>query len=217
MSTKVFTYTSFANAHEKNPRYKQTIEKYEKEFNIDRNTDVKEHLFYQDYLSQFNADIEFVTPPYIDMDKQDWELLARLIFGSFASSYALTLDEDWKKNPTEKVQVHVQIGVSKDKVQVLRSFYELHPLQIQKIFHIYLNEQIELLIISEDSRQEYNAALERNEGTEEDEEDFDFSQIEFQKALCLQLFEQQVDNLMTEANLYRQLGQIISNKESPNE
>lgn len=128
------------------PKRKTLIDNYKKKYGIKMDSVFENHSFYKDYLSKFDFKWELVTPEETDyISSKDWDLLTRLILGSFASSYSLVLDERWAKKPEGKARIHISITVSNDNRTTTKLLDELWPFQIFTLFSSYIDEQIQLI------------------------------------------------------------------------
>jgi len=94
----MFDFKNFIENLKENPEKKDIVEKYSKvvEPIPDKFEDA---IIYKEYLSKFNT--EWVVdnlklPEFID-DDFDWNLLLRLIIGSFSSTYVLEYLPEEKK------------------------------------------------------------------------------------------------------------------------
>lgn len=131
---------------------KRGAEKEEEDFvksldYINEDMGIEDLPLYKDYLSKF--DIEKAFEGYqLDVDpdygsEADFEILLRLIFASFSSSYSISFDEEDKK-------VSVEITVERGDQKITKALSELWSFQIIEMFRIYLDEQIRLDLLNED-------------------------------------------------------------------
>lgn len=142
---QLFDFESFVDELRDNSKKRKIIEKYEENVESLREVkDVKNTLFYKEYLSQYNLpkDLDFVlkVPEELYSDF-DWDLLLRLTLASFSSSYSLSLTEQWKQNPTDKIEIMLEITVDGAK-KVTKKLDELWTFQILRLFEIFLEEQM---------------------------------------------------------------------------
>ena len=150
---KLFYFNEFIEDYASTQEKEDDIKTYMVKYNINRNTPIEEHPFYEDYLSKFKIDWVLAVPENVQMDEREKNLLIRLVLGSFSSSYTLSLSDDWKRNPTETVQVELRISVAVEDKYVSKSVSELWSFQIQRLFYIYINEQISLLMAVDDEEE----------------------------------------------------------------
>jgi hypothetical protein len=91
----MFDFKVFIENLRENPEKKDTVEKYEKliEPLPDKFEDTK---IYKEYLSKFDTQgVDLVLPEFIDEDF-DWDLLLKLVLGSFSSTYVFEKTDDGK-------------------------------------------------------------------------------------------------------------------------
>lgn len=176
-----------------NPEKMERIKQYETKYGIQQDTPIEAHPFYKDYLSKFDIDWEFATPDGMELSSQEWDLLARLVFGSFSSNYTLSLDEGWKKDPTGKVKVNLGIAVTCEGNKVTRTIDELWSFQISRLFSIYLNEQIEFirLIDNEDEKGGVNG--------------YDPDLLQEEREKHIRTYKTKKENLMAEAESHQKM------------
>lgn len=131
---------------------KRGAEKEEEDFvksldYINEDMGIEDLPLYKDYLSKFDIKNAFdgykldVDPDY--GSEADFEILLRLIFASFSSSYSISFDEEDKK-------VSVEITVERGDQKITKALSELWSFQIIEMFRIYLDEQIRLDLLNED-------------------------------------------------------------------
>ena len=95
---------------------------------------IVEEPFFREYLSHFSP-IAYHTPEELEGD-YDFNLLLILVAASFSSSYELLYDEN--------EQPELLITVSSADQSVTKQIFELWSFQILKLFHIYLEEIINI-------------------------------------------------------------------------
>ena len=202
MTKRLVTYDNISKKLHNNPEKEERVKKYEEKYEIGKGSIIEDHPFYKDYLSRFNLDssFELITPDGVVMSPQEWDLLARLVYGSFSSSYSFILDEEWKRNPTDKIKVHLSISVESGGAHTSKKLDELFTLQVERLFEIYVNEQIDLVVIYDDEDDEhlgpfgdFNDNSDRDEGRDE----------------RIESFEKKLNNLRSEADSYIKLQQLI--------
>lgn len=156
---KDYRYFSFAKFLKKlKEEKKDTVMKYMEKFNITPDTPIEEHPFYKNYLSKFKFDWTLAFDEDIDdiFGTDDWDLLQKLIFASMSSKYRLSLDEKWKANPVGKPVVHLNITVQHNEAKITKDIEELWAVQIFNLFKIYIDEQINLFMLSLDDDEKIN-------------------------------------------------------------
>ncbi len=82
----------------------------------------------------------------------DWDLLQRLILSSFSSDYELKAELGKDDNERE-----LFIAVKSGDQSIVKKISELWSYQIQRLYEIYVEEQINLHILKSESEQEKNA------------------------------------------------------------
>lgn len=160
MDNLVFDYSTFFKSMIKNPRKRETALKYELLFGNQEGLTVQDQPFYKDYLLQFKMPFQVAIP---DEGDYDWGLLLSLIFGSFYSEYSLILEEGWKQNPVVIPMVQLAITVHFEGESVTKYLDELFDIQIQRLFEIYVDEQMNTAIIrqEEDGQETIDAQREQ--------------------------------------------------------
>ena len=84
--TMLFDFPAFIDELREKEDKKEIVEKYEKLFGKIQG-DIKEQVWYKNYLSQFPSQV-YITPEDLD-DDFDWDMLQKLVVGSFSSDYEL--------------------------------------------------------------------------------------------------------------------------------
>ncbi len=141
----MFDFKEFIENLKENPQKKDIVERYESKVEAlpDRFEDT---IIYKNYLSKFEIpDIDLVLPEFID-EEFDWDLLLRLILGSFSSTYVF--------EPTEDGKFELVINVSAGDKHVAKKLSELWWFQIVRMYEIYIEEQLNLeILIAEDEKE----------------------------------------------------------------
>lgn len=135
------------------PKYKKTASKYEELFGCQDGLTLNDQPFFNDYLSRFQMPFQVSLPEDLEEDF-DWELLYKLIMGSFSSRYSIELDKGWKENPKGIPLVHISITVNSNKKEITKTLEELWGFQIYRLYEIYMNEQMDLAVLREDGENE---------------------------------------------------------------
>lgn len=139
-----------ANDYPSTQEQKDDINEYIAQYGLEWDTPIEEHPFYKDYLSKFKINWKLATPDGVWMTKREKDLLVKLVIGSFSSSYSLALTERWKADPTEKAEVDLRISVESKGQYISNTISDLFGFQISRLFSIYIDEQIHLLMAAED-------------------------------------------------------------------
>lgn len=152
-----FGLKGYAGDYPSTQEQKDNIKEYIAQYGLEWDTPIEKHPFYKDYLSKFRIDWKVATPPEVLMSAREKNLLVRLVLGSFSSSYSLALTERWKANPTGKAEVDLRISVKSDGRYISKTVSDLWSFQIRRLFSIYIDEQINLLMAAddEDDMEEY--------------------------------------------------------------
>lgn len=142
----LFDFPAFiAELREKEDK-KEIVEKYEKLFwKIEG--DIKDQIWYTDYLSQF-APQSYITPEDLD-DDFDRDLLQKLVVGSFSSDYELKQqdkDSEWE----------LYIAVKSWDQSIVKTVSELRSFQILRLYEIYIEEQMNLQILMDEEQEEWD-------------------------------------------------------------
>jgi len=142
---KMFDFKVFIENLRENPEKKDTVEKYEKLVEPIPEK-FEETKVYKDYLSKFDTSgIDLVLPEFIDEDF-DWDLLLKLIVGSFSSTYVFEKTDDGK--------FELVINVSAGDKHVAKKLSELWGFQIARMYEIYIEEQMNLEILAHEDEKE---------------------------------------------------------------
>jgi len=142
----MFDFKVFIENLRENPEKKDTVEKYEKliEPLPDKFEDTK---IYKEYLSKFDTQgIDLVLPEFIDEDF-DWDLLLKLVLGSFSSTYVFEKTDDGK--------LELVINVSAGDKHVAKKLSELWWFQVARMYEIYIEEQMNLEILAHEDEKEW--------------------------------------------------------------
>lgn len=103
-----------------------------------------------EYVGKFEA-ISYKTPEDLKNDF-NWDLLQMLILASFSSDYELK-SEPGKDASNRELFIAVKSGDQ----SIVKKISELWSYQIQRLYEIYVEEQINLHILKSESEQEKNA------------------------------------------------------------
>lgn len=123
---------------------------------IPKNMSIEELPLYKDFLSKFDVEHAFESIELqTDLDlgtKDDYNLLQRLVYASFSSTYDFIYDEKDNK-------IRLLISVNSGTQHITKYLDELWSFQLISLYRIYLNEQLELeslAFINEDDVKELN-------------------------------------------------------------
>lgn len=143
----LFDFNAFIGELRENPEKKEIIEKYEKAL-WEIAWWLKEQIWYKDYLATFSPK-KYLVPDELQNDF-DWDLLQQLVLWSFSSDYELKASE-WQEIP------ELYIAVKSWDQSIIKRVSELRSFQIQRLYEIYVEEQINLEILRQWSEDEKNA------------------------------------------------------------
>ena len=153
----LFDFPAFIEELREKEDKKEIVEKYERLF-WKIQWDIKDQIWYTDYLSKFPSQF-YLTPEDLD-DDFDWDILEKLVIGSFSSDYELKQDEkdgDWE----------LYIAVKSWDQSIVKTVSELWSFQILRLYEIYIEEQMNLQILmneeSEDGESEKEALISERE------------------------------------------------------
>lgn len=117
----------------------ETLEKYENIYGRIEG-DFQHQIWYTDYAIAFeNCLTSCVVNDDANVTPEDYDFLKILIMASFSSNYRYLLDK--KSN-----EVKMEITVSSNNQKVVKYLDDLFTFQINRLFTIYIKEQMELQI-----------------------------------------------------------------------
>lgn len=146
----LFDFPAFIEELREKEDKKEIIEKYEKHF-WKIQWDVKDQIWYTDYLSKFWSQ-DYITPEDLE-DDFDWDILQKLVVWSFSSDYELkqqNKDEWWE----------LYIAVKSWDQSIVKTVSELWSFQIIRLYEIYIEEQMNLQILMNEGEQEWESEKE---------------------------------------------------------
>ncbi len=133
----LFDFPAFIEELKEKEDKKEIVEKYEKYF-WKIQWDIKDQIWYTDYLSQFPTQV-YLAPEDLD-DDFDWDMLQKLVIGSFSSDYELKQEDKdgwWE----------LYIAVKSGDQSIVKTVSELWSFQILRLYEIYIEEQMNLQIL----------------------------------------------------------------------
>lgn len=140
----LFDFPAFIDELREKEDKKEIVEKYEKLF-WKIQWDIKDQIWYTDYLSKFPTQ-PFLTPEDLE-DDFDWDILEKLVIGSFSSDYELKQDGDkW---------LELYIAVKSWDQSIVKTVSELWSFQILRLYEIYIEEQMNLQILMNEDEEEW--------------------------------------------------------------
>ncbi len=141
----LFDFPAFIEELREKEDKKEIVEKYEKYF-WKIQWDIKNQIWYTDYLSQFSTQA-YLTPEDLE-DDFDWDILQKLVIGSFSSDYELKQDD--KDGKWE-----LYIAVKSWDQSIVKTVSELWSFQILRLYEIYVEEQMNLQILMNEEEEEW--------------------------------------------------------------
>ena len=158
-SVYLFNFQRFVEKLRENDEKHDIIETFEKNFGSLKDKDYTDLPFYKNYLAKFEIDVELkkkVELPEDLVDDFDYDLLLKLVVGSFYSDYQFILEDD-----TDSVEL--LISVKYGGQSVTKRLGELWSFQILRLFEIYMEEQLNLANLMEESEEDEECVcMERN-------------------------------------------------------
>lgn len=142
----LFDFNAFIQELRENPEKKEIVEKYEKLI-WPISGGIKDQIRFSEYLINFKAN-KFLVPDELEKDF-DRDLLQQLVLWSFSSDYELKTEKE--SNP------ELYIAVKSWDQSVVKKVSELWSFQIQRLYEIYVEEQINLQILKSEDENEKNA------------------------------------------------------------
>ncbi|HRX64057.1 MAG TPA: hypothetical protein P5060_03040 [Candidatus Absconditabacterales bacterium] len=142
----LFDFNTFVQELRENPEKKEIVSKYEKVFG-EIGGGIKEQLRYTEYLKDFKP-VKYLIPDELENDF-DRDLLQQLVLGSFSSDYEL---KEQKESDPE-----LFIAVKSGEQSVVKKVSELRSFQIQRLYEIYVEEQLNLHVLKAEDENEKNA------------------------------------------------------------
>lgn len=146
----LFDFPAFIGELREKEDKKEIVEKYEKLF-WKIQWDIKDQVWYTDYLSKFPTQ-SYLTPEDLD-DDFDWDILEKLVIGSFSSDYELKQegkDGDWE----------LYIAVKSGDQSIVKTVSELWSFQILRLYEIYIEEQMNLQILMNEEDEDWESEKE---------------------------------------------------------
>ncbi len=149
----LFDFKEFIQSLREDNEKKEIIERYEG-YNGNISGEITDQLWYTEYLINLEP-LKYTVPEDLK-DEFDWDLLSILIAGSFSSEYKII--------PSEEKLPELQIEVKSGDASVIKNISELWSYQINRLYEIYIEEQMNLHSLKGDSEQEKKAIdLEREQ------------------------------------------------------
>ena len=141
----LFDFPAFIEELREKEDKKEIVEKYEKYF-WKIQWDIKDQIRYTDYLSKFPAQ-SYLTPEDLE-DDFDWDVLEKLVIGSFSSDYELKQEDKdgwWE----------LYIAVKSWDQSIVKTVSELWSFQILRLYEIYIEEQMNLQILMNEESEDW--------------------------------------------------------------
>ena len=146
----LFDFPAFIDELREKEDKKEVIEKYEKYFGKIQG-DIKDQIWYTEYLKEFSFQ-PYLTPEDLD-DDFDWDILQKLVIGSFSSDYELKQDDkEWGWE--------LYIAVKSWDQSIVKTVSELWSFQILRLYEIYIEEQMNLQILMKEENEDWESERE---------------------------------------------------------
>lgn len=146
----LFDFPAFIEELREKEDKKEIVEKYEKLF-WKIQWDIKDQIWYTDYLSQFPTH-PYLTPEDLD-DDFDWDMLEKLVVWSFSSDYEL-------KQQGKDGWWDLYIAVKSWDQSIVKTVSELWSFQILRLYEIYIEEQMNLQILMNEEDNDWESEKE---------------------------------------------------------
>ena len=141
----LFDFQAFIQELREKEDKKEIDEKNEKYF-WEIKWDIKDQIWYRDYLTQFSFQ-PYLTPEDLD-DDFDWDILQKLVIGSFSSDYEL-------KQQDKDEWFELYIAVKSWDQSIVKTVSELWSFQILRLYEIYIEEQMNLQILMNEEEEDW--------------------------------------------------------------
>lgn len=133
----LFDFQAYISEMRDKEEKKEIVEKYEKLFGEIKG-DIKNQVRYTDYLAKFLPQ-SYLTPEDLE-DDFDWDILQKLVVWSFSSDYEL-------KSTDKNEWLELYIAVKSGDQSIVKTVSELWSFQVLRLYEIYIEEQMNLLIL----------------------------------------------------------------------
>ncbi len=131
----LFDFLKYVDELREKEDKKAIVEKYEM-LHGTIEWDLKNQIWFREYVSKFVA-VEYQVPN-LRKDDFDWDLLNQLVSASFSSE--VLLDMKWE----EVWLPEMTISVENEGNVISKMVNELYPFQIDRLYQIYVEEQMNL-------------------------------------------------------------------------
>ncbi len=145
----MFDLKDFLDNLKENPQKKDTYEKYNNLIHpLDNISNIKELKIYS-YLKKFETRelLNYLKKPEFWDEDFDYDILLKLVFGSFSSESDFIFDIK-----EEKMRLFIVVKANEKKVK--KYLNELWGFQIARMFEIYIEEQMNLFILAAEDEKE---------------------------------------------------------------
>ena len=139
----MFDFQKFIEELRSNPEKKEVVQKYEELFGPIEG-DVKDQLRYKEYVSKFEP-YPYKVPESVK-DEFDWDLLLQLVMASFSCDWMLEFNE-WEELPELVITVETWDNT------IIKKVSELWGFQIKRLYEIYIEEQMNLHVLTKDENE----------------------------------------------------------------
>lgn len=136
----------------KNSKDAATISEFQRIYGTLEGKNIEDLSFYQNYLTKFDISLLLqrvnLKVPEELTNYFDYDMLFRLTIASFSSEYELVYDSSDK---TFRLLITVTSGRGAEKQSASKYLDDLWVFQIERLFDIYLTEQMNLSILKEEN------------------------------------------------------------------
>ena len=203
----LFSYNDYVDELKENENVekREVAEKYLRYYGPQDDVDIHDTVFYKNYLAKYDIPFELVKPENCE-DDFDWDLLGKLIFGSYSSVYELVAEKDNlnKEKQGGKPRVRIYITVKSGDQKITKEISELWCYQIIRLYEIYIEEQMNMHSLMAEEKEKEEKAKEKGEEYESEEE-----AIKEEQKTHLLLFQHKVKKIMKQPVLLQELEELL--------
>ena len=203
----LFNYNDYVDELKENDNVekREVAEKYIRYYGPQDDVDIHDTVFYKNYLAKYDIPFELVKPEDCE-DDFDWDLLGKLILGSYSSVYELVAEKDNynKEKQGEKPRVRIYITVKSGDKKITKEISELWCFQIIRLYEIYIEEQMNMHSLMAEEKEAEEKAKEKGEEYESEEE-----AIKEEQKTHLLLFQHKIKRIMKQPGLLQELEELL--------
>lgn len=146
--TTKYDFEGFIRELRQDPEEGKVITEYEAHYGPIAVEDITRQKWYEDYLAFFQP-VSFEVPEELG-EAYDWELLQRLLAGSFSAIGDFEI-----KNG----KVDLVVFVETNEQRISKSISSLWSFQVERLFEIWIKEQMNLQVLVASDQKERDAIL----------------------------------------------------------